>query len=139
LALFLTTLFGAKGYFLYWLLPYLTTFQALTWYIELAEHYPMIAEAKTDLEATRNRFSHPIEHFFTAMHGENFHLVHHLFPAIPYWNLKKAHKILLNDSSYSSINAGFGGIFVSSNFAPSVWENILFHDKSATGIAINAG
>ncbi len=138
IALCLTMMIGVKGYFLYWLLPYLTTFQALTWFIELSEHYPMIAEAKTDLQATRNRFSHPVEHFFTAMHGENFHLIHHLFPAIPYWNLKKAHRILLTDPEYASVNAGFGGIFVSSNFAPSLWAGILSGDKSATGVVINA-
>lgn len=138
LAVCLTLVLGAKGYLLYWLLPYLTTFQALTWFIELAEHYPMIAQAKVDLQATRNRFSHPIEHFFTAMHGENFHLIHHLFPAIPYWNLKKAHRILLGDPAYATTNAGFGGIFISSNFAPSMWDGILSSDKPSTGIVINA-
>ncbi|GFM50968.1 fatty acid desaturase family protein [Pseudomonas capsici] len=138
LALLLTFLFGAKGYLLYWLLPYLTTFQALTWFIELAEHYPMIAKAKVDLQATRNRFSHPIEHFFTAMHGENFHLIHHLFPAIPYWKLKRAHRILLGDPAYAAVNAGFGGIFVSSNFAPSMWTDILSNDKPEAGNVINA-
>lgn len=138
LAVCLTLLLGAKGYFLYWLLPYLTTFQALTWFIELAEHYPMIAKAKADLQATRNRFSHPLEHFFTAMHAENFHLIHHLFPAIPYWNLKKAHRILLDDPAYAMANAGFGGIFISSNFAPSMWAGLLSNDKPATGTVINA-
>ncbi len=129
LALGLTLLIGGDGYFLYWILPYLTTFQALTWFIELAEHYPMIAEAKSDLYATRNRFSHPMEHFLTAMHGENFHLIHHLFPGIPYWNLQKAHRILLRDPAYASVNAGFGGIFVSSNFSRSMWGAILLNEK----------
>lgn len=138
LALCLTLLLGAKGYLLYWLLPYLTTFQALTWFIELAEHYPMIAKAEDDLQATRNRFSHPIEHFFTAMHGENFHLIHHLFPAIPYWNLKKAHRILLSDPSYAATNAGFGGIFVSSNFSEPMWSGLLSNEKSAAGVVVNA-
>ena len=132
LALCLTQILGAKGYLLYWLLPYLTTFQAITWFIELAERYPMIARAKSDLLATRNRFSHPIEHFFTAMHGENFHLIHHLFPGIPYWNLKKAHRILLNDPAYALRNSAFGGIFLSSNFAPSMWADILLKNPSTT-------
>ncbi|CAI8971816.1 hypothetical protein EMIT043CA1_60373 [Pseudomonas brassicacearum] len=30
----------------------------MTWFIELAEHYPLLAEAKSYLQATRNRFSH---------------------------------------------------------------------------------
>ena len=138
LALCLTIMVGIEGYLLYWLLPYLTTFQAFTWFIELSEHYPMIATAEADLHATRNRFSHPVEHFFTAMHGENFHLIHHLFPAIPYWNLKKAHQILLNEPAYACVNAGFGGIFLSSNFAPSMWASIVSREKSSNGAVLNA-
>jgi len=138
IALCLAMAIGIKGYFLYWLLPYLTAFQTLTWFIELSEHYPMIAEVTTDIQATRNRFSHAVEHFFTAMHGENFHLTHHLFPAIPYWNLKKAHRILLADPVYAYVNAGFGGIFLSSNFVPSLWAGILSGYKSARGVVINA-
>lgn len=134
----LTAAVGPEGYLVYWLLPYLTTFQALTWFIELAEHYPMVAVAKSDVQATRNRFSHPLEHFFTGMHGENFHLIHHLFPAIPYWHLKRAHRILLGDSLYATSNAGFGGIFLSSNFAPSMWAGILGYAPPVTGNVFNA-
>lgn len=117
--------FGLELYVLYWLVPYLTVFQAITWFIELAEHYPIVKDAKYSLYATRNRFSHPLEHFLTAMHGENFHLIHHLFPSIPFWNMKRAHRILLQDKDYARINASFGGIFLSSNFAASMWSTLI--------------
>lgn len=55
---------GYKFYLLYWLFPYFTVFQMITWFIELAEHYPVIAYAKSNIEISRNRFSHFIEHFF---------------------------------------------------------------------------
>lgn len=112
---------GAEGYFLFWLLPYLTTFQMITWF-ELSEHYPMIKNAEINLASSRNRFSHPIEQFFTGMHAENYHLIHHLFPAIPFWNLKKAHEILLKDEEYRIINEKFGGIFFSKNKNDSMWR-----------------
>lgn len=115
---------GLKFYFLYWLLPYFTVFQAVTWFIELSEHYPMVATAKDNVNASRNRFSHPIEAFFTSMHAENYHLIHHLFPAIPFWNLEKAHHILLRDNYYKEINSHFGGIFFSSKGKTSMWEQI---------------
>lgn len=120
---------GPKFIFLYWVLPYLTVFQALTWFIELAEHYPMIGNAQDNLHAARNRFSHPVEQFLTGMYGENFHLIHHLFPGIPFWNLKKAHLILLQDSEYAKLNASFGGIFFSSNFSQSLWQSIISRNK----------
>lgn len=115
---------GYKFYFLYWLLPYLTTFQMLTWFIELAEHYPMIETASMNLEASRNRFSHKVEAFFTSIHGENYHLVHHLFPAVPFWNLNKAHQLLMSDKDYKEVNSTFGGIFVSANINPSMWQEL---------------
>jgi fatty acid desaturase len=116
---------GSKFFLLYWLLPYLTVFQAITWFIELSEHFPMVKYAKKDIEATRNRFSHAIEHFLTGMHGESFHLVHHLFPGVPFYRLKAAHRILLSDPVYAQLNANTGGIFLSSNFAPAVIPAIL--------------
>lgn len=87
-------------YFVYWLLPYLTIFQSITWFIELSEHYPMIKDAKTNLHASRNRFSHWLEALFMSMHNENYHLIHHLFPKIPFWRLQEAHNILLKDVEY---------------------------------------
>lgn len=121
---------GLKFYLLYWLLPYVTTFQIITWFIELAEHYPIVKFAKTDLHASRNRFSHPLEAFFTSVHGENFHLIHHLFPGVPFWKMQQAHAILLKDAEYARLNAAFGGIFLSSNFAPSKWARLIFENKS---------
>lgn len=125
LALAASYFFSLKLYVLYWLVPYLTVFQAITWFIELAEHYPIVKDARSNLYATRNRFSHLLEHFLTGMHGENFHLIHHLFPSVPFWNMKRAHRILLQDQDYARINASFGGIFLSSNFAPSMWSTLL--------------
>ncbi|MFH7376190.1 fatty acid desaturase, partial [Pseudomonas syringae pv. tagetis] len=73
-----------------------------------------------DLQATRIGLCLPVEHFFTAMHGDNFHLFHHLFPDIPYWKLKKAHRIFLGAPAYAAVKAGFGGIVTASHFAPSM-------------------
>lgn len=125
---------GMHAYFLYWLLPYLTIFQILTWFIELSEHYPMVAHAKSSLFATRNRFSGTLEHLLTGIHGENFHLIHHLFPGIPFWRLKKAHHVLLDDPNYAAANARFGGIFCSSNFAKPMWQQIPPHN-TANGVS----
>lgn len=117
---------GTYAYIFYWLMPYFTTFQALTWFIELSEHYPMVRDAPSNLYATRNRFGGSVEHFLTSMHGENFHLIHHLFPGIPFWNLRKAHNVLLRDREYAALNSKFGGIFTSSNFTAPMWSVLLF-------------
>lgn len=47
-----------------------------------------------------------------------------IISAIPFWNLKKAHFILMQDDEYRSINMQFGGIFISSNKNPSMWQQL---------------
>lgn len=105
--------------FLFWIIPFFTTFQIIGWFIELAEHGPLM-ENKLDLHMTRNRHSHWLEKFLTGMHGESYHLVHHLRPRIPFWQVAACHKILLQDAEYKKWDSQCGGIFMSSNGAPSV-------------------
>lgn len=108
-----------KELILFWLVPYLTFFQIIGWFIELAEHYPLMDNQIT-LYMSRNRHSHLIEGFLTGMHNETYHLVHHLFPSIPFWNTPKAHAILMQDANYAEHDRQSGGIFCSDNDAPSI-------------------
>lgn len=114
-----------KYIFLFWFVPFFTIFPIIGWFIDLVEHYPLVNENSTDLYMTRNRFSHWIEDFIFNIHSENFHLVHHLHPGIPFWNLKKAHNIFLKDDEYKRVNNAFGGIFISSNNNKSFVSEIL--------------
>ena len=105
---------------LFWVIPYLTVFQIIGWFIELAEHYPLMNN-HINLYMSRNRNSHFIERFLTGMHNENYHLIHHLFPSIPFWNIPKAHEILMQDPNYAQHHRQSGGIFWSNNDAPSIF------------------
>ncbi len=124
----LLILFYASGnllnLFLFWIVPFFTTFQTIGWFIELAEHAPMMQNG-LDLHMTRNRHSHWLEKFLTGMHGETYHLVHHLKPRIPYWRVAACHQILLQDEEYRKWDSECGGIFLSSNGAPSVISLLL--------------
>jgi fatty acid desaturase len=104
---------------LFWLIPYVTVFQIIGWFVELAEHYPLMDNYVT-LYMSRNRNSHFIERLLTGIHNENYHLVHHLFPSIPFWNIPKAHKILMQDPNYAQYDSQSGGIVWSNNNAPSI-------------------
>jgi fatty acid desaturase len=115
---------------LFWLVPYFTTFQVLGWFIELSEHYPLLGNSTIDLYLSRNRFSPWYEAFFTSMHNENFHLAHHLFPKVPFWNQPKAHEVLINDYNYRLHNELTGGIFLPYNHRPSILLHILEFLKS---------
>lgn len=109
---------------LFWFVPLVLMFPWIGWFAGIAEHYPLIRN-KDEIHMSWNRFSHPVEAFFTALHNENFHLTHHLRPDIPYWNLKKAHEVMLRDPVYAEANEEMGGIFFSSNGKPSFWQRTL--------------
>lgn len=121
--LFITT--GPFGYLMYWLVPFLTTFQIIGWFSEISEHYPMIKTATINLEVTRNRFPSFAERCFIGMHGDNYHLVHHLFAGIPFWNLRRAHQILLSDPAYAAANHAKGGLFAAGQGRKCVLHQIL--------------
>lgn len=117
LVIFLTaTYFGYLAeLFLYWIIPLMSSFLIIGWYLELAEHYPMVHNNDVDLYMTRNRFSSKFESLFFSIHNENYHLIHHLKPRLPFWNLEKAHVILMQDENYRNANETMGGVFISAN------------------------
>lgn len=83
---------------LFWLVPFLTTLQILKYWAEMAEHAGL--ESDQELFATRNSFGNWFERVLIHPHQNSYHLVHHLFPAIPHYNIKKAHLILMEDPEY---------------------------------------
>lgn len=111
LAAVLTAVAGPFGYFIFWLLPLLTSFQIVGWISEISEHYPYVRMAKSPIDMTRNRFPRWIERCFIGHHGDNYHLLHHLFPGIPFWQLPAAHQVLLRSTAYARANESAGGIF----------------------------
>ncbi|MGI9513004.1 MAG: fatty acid desaturase [Anderseniella sp.] len=110
--------------FWYWLVPFLSTYQVIGWYIELAEHAPLMKSGK-DIHMSRNRNSHWVENLFTGMHGESFHLAHHLFPRVPFWRMSELNRLLRQDAAYRACDDECGGIFWSSNDAPSLVAQLV--------------
>jgi hypothetical protein len=55
-----------------------------------------------------------------------------------YWLLPYLATFQAQTWLYAAINAGFGGILISSNFAASMWASLLSNDQPTTGTAINA-
>jgi len=113
------TVIGVCQYFgvmtelaVFWVLPYLTWFQIIGWYIELSEHSQVIEGENIDIHMSRNRKSRGLELFLTGVHNDHFHLEHHLNPSTPFWALPKARGIRLADEKYAAVDAATGGLFV---------------------------
>lgn len=118
-AAFWITVLGVAGFFgwldelvLFWIVPYLTTFQILGWFIEIAEHSPLCEGHTSNVYLTRNRKGNWLERILLGVNLDEYHLEHHLSPGIPFWHLKRAQKIRMADPTYAQIARTWGGLFV---------------------------
>lgn len=96
---------------LFWVVPYLTSFHILGWFIEMSEHCSCTVGRRTDLLMARNRKSRHIEKWLTGINNDHHHLDHHLDPRTPFWLLPKAHGIRMADPDYARHCAETGGLF----------------------------
>ncbi|MEU6819406.1 fatty acid desaturase family protein [Streptomyces atriruber] len=99
---------------LFWFVPLFTTAIAIGWLSELAEHYPLPESENKQILMTRNRHGWAVERFLLGRHHDNYHLVHHLNTGVPFWNMKRAHQILLEDPAYARWDGLWAGILTRS-------------------------
>ncbi len=97
---FYLVLFGAitwfgiwKYYLLFWIIPYLSTFFMFQYIRSVAEHFGGLAYDDL-LTSTRTVKPALVERFFISPHHVGYHLEHHLFPGVPFYNLPKLHRLL---------------------------------------------
>lgn len=84
--------------FLLWFLPYATILQVLLRIRGAWEH--------GNVDDTRTVVLNPFLEFFLAPFGLGYHLEHHLYPTIPYYNLPKVHKFVLQKPPQGKICVG---------------------------------
>jgi len=70
--------------FLYWFVPFLWAFTSFFHWSEVGKHYNAKSETRSDVSFLKN-FCH---------HNAGYHYIHHKYPTIPWYNLRKAHKAL---------------------------------------------
>jgi fatty acid desaturase len=93
-----------------WLLPLATLSFALVHWRTVAEHLGMGSSG--DINSTRHVNANFFERLTFAPLGINYHIAHHLFPSVPYYNLSRLHRRLLREPVYldnAVIKAGYFG------------------------------
>lgn len=112
------TLFHAWSVYLsLWIVPYLTTFFLFLYIRSVAEHF---GDLKYDglLTSTRTVKANAFERFFLAPHHVAFHLEHHLYSAVPFYNLPALHKRLMTVKEYER------GAHITNGYARGLMEEI---------------
>ena len=88
-----------KFFFLFWIIPYFSTFLMFQYIRSVSEHFGDL-EYDHLLSSSRTVTTNVIEQFLIAPHNVNYHIEHHLYPGVPYYNLPKLHQLLLETPIY---------------------------------------
>ena len=81
------------AFVLYWLLSYCTLTQ-IFFRIRGAIEHGNVPDPDNPYQHTRTYFMHPIAAFFFSPKRVNYHLEHHLYPAVPFYHLPRLHRLL---------------------------------------------
>jgi fatty acid desaturase len=96
-----TLLYFSHGWMVFlmlWVVPALVIFPCFFRIRQIAEHHGVPNEH--ELNATRTVVPNIVERFFISPCNINYHLEHHLFPSVPWYNLPKVHQLLMSQESF---------------------------------------
>lgn len=85
--------------FLYWLVPWATALPLLMKVRSVVEHLGLPDEH--ELNGTRNILASPLEAYFFGPHGNALHLIHHLYPHVPWHKLAAMRQILRDNPVFA--------------------------------------
>src|SRR5262249_49497974 len=80
-------------YVVLWVLPLATVLQAILRLRAICEH-GALTDYSSPLTAARTNLPTVWERFFLFPHHVNYHIEHHLYPAVPHYRLPKLHAAL---------------------------------------------
>ncbi len=97
--LFLSLTMHWSVFFLLWWLPAFTYYSLIIRIRNIAEH--AVTPGNNDFDNTRTTKSSLFTRLLMVPHNVNYHLEHHLFTRCPWYNLPKAHQMLI-DNGYAN-------------------------------------
>lgn len=105
----------AVEYAVLWVLPAVTVLQALLRLRAVLEH-GAVADTASPLTAARTTLAPAWLLWLLFPHHVNYHIEHHLYPAVPHYNLPACHRLLaaagaLRGAEVRRLGAGLGRIF----------------------------
>ncbi len=91
--------FGFPEIYLLWVISFFTSYPLFLRIRSIAEHASL-----NEQEHTRTTYANFLERLFVAPHFVNYHAEHHLLMAVPPYNLKKMHQLILSKGFYENKN-----------------------------------
>ncbi len=80
-------------YLIFWVLPAVTALQVLLRIRGIAEDAGY--QSNIDQRMNARTVLNPLQTFLFAPHNVAFHIEHHVYPAVPFYNLRKLHRLMM--------------------------------------------
>ena len=91
------------GLIIYWIVPLFTYFLWIIYVRGVAEHFGGIEDHHEDLlKMTRHIEANLFERMMIAPNYIHVHIGHHLYPSVPFYNLSKLQRLLMQNPDYAS-------------------------------------
>ncbi|MEW4527112.1 fatty acid desaturase family protein [Maioricimonas sp. JC845] len=109
-----------------WFVPVFTLLPMILRIRSIAEHFGL--ECEHELNSSRNFIGPLWERLLFAPHNVGYHLDHHLYPSVPFYNLPKLHRLLLRRADYAEMSHQNAGLI--SGPSRTVLDDVLVGGKS---------
>lgn len=97
--------FWPKPMLLYFLIPFVTSYQLVRLFSDIVDHDNVYENPLIEDRASNHIFSWKILNWLVFPRNDAYHLVHHLYPKMPVSKYKTQHSLLLKkNSAYASKN-----------------------------------
>jgi fatty acid desaturase len=107
----------------FWLLWVLPLFTSFPYYMLLRDLYQHANADDGKLTNSRVIFCNPITRWAMFIYGQDIHLTHHLFPAVPHYNLPKLHRLLVeHNQEYADHVVECHGMFWNNKGKPTMLD-----------------
>lgn len=122
----------AMGLALYWLVPWLTTYQTFSYWAELGEHGGLRGAGWA--WGSRNWRGNLISRWAIGSHSDDlYHLLHHWFPSVPHHRLRRLDAVCRDAWPRYASEARCTGFFVAGAAGTSVLRDIWAGGAAAAG------
>lgn len=119
---FMTGGLSAIYFILLWLVPLTTTFMFFMFLRDVYQHSNADAGRLTN---SRVFFTDPFTRWAVFVYGQDMHIPHHLFPAIPHYRLRDLHELLKTDhDAYRSLVVETHGTFHDADGRPTILDEM---------------
>ena len=113
---------SAVYFILLWLVPLMSSFMFFMFLRDVYQHSNADAGRLTN---SRVFFTDPFTRWAVFVYGQDMHIPHHLFPAIPHYRLRDLHEILKEDhSAYRGQVIETDGTFRSPSGRPTILDEM---------------